>query len=137
MEERIDGIGKLVSQREPDLLLSWAVGGASRVIRKGCFTIPPSCKQALREWIFAADPILAWIEERVQVDTSADPQKAITTRAAYNEFRTWAAAEGFKALPDINGFVQRVLAADRRIEHRRSGKDGRRFMGMRILPGEI
>jgi putative DNA primase/helicase len=136
MEERIDGIGKLVSQREPDLLLSWAVGGASRVIRNGCFTIPRSCKQALREWIFAADPILAWIEERVQVDTSADPQTAITTRAAYNEFRAWAAAEGFKALPEINGFVQPVSAADRGIGYRRSGKDGRRFIGMRVSPTE-
>jgi P4 family phage/plasmid primase-like protien len=136
MEERIDGIGRLVSQREPDLLLSWAVEGASRVIRNGCFTVPSSCKQALREWIFAADVVLAWAEECVQIDTSADLKTAITTRAAYNEFRTWAAVEGFKALPDINGFVQRILAAVRGIEHRRSGKAGRQFIGMRIISAE-
>jgi P4 family phage/plasmid primase-like protien len=136
VEERIEGIGQLVAQREPDLLLGWAVQGASRVLRNGVFTIPSSCRQALREWIFAADPILAWVDECVQVDSGSAVQSAIKTRAAYNEFRTWAAAEGFKSLPDINGFVQRVMSAASGIEHRRSGTAGRRFIGMRILPAE-
>lgn len=136
LEERIEGIGRAVAQSEPDLLLSWAVHGASRVVRNGLFTIPPSCRQALREWIYAADPVLAWLEERVQIDNTGDVQRGIKTRAAYTEFRTWAAAEGFKTLPEINGFVQRVVAADRGIEHRRGGKAGRRFLGMRILPPE-
>jgi P4 family phage/plasmid primase-like protien len=136
IEERIEGIGKLVARREPDLLLGWAVQGASRALRQGIFTIPSSCRQALREWIFAADPVPAWLEERVQVDSGGHLQNSIKTRAAYNEFRTWAAAEGFRSLPDINGFVQRVMSTDPRIEHRRSGKAGRRFIGMRIRPAE-
>ena len=136
LEERIADIGRSVAQREPGLLLSWAVQGASRVLRDKVFTIPSSCRQALREWIFAADPVLAWLDERVEVDVVGDVQNGIKTSAAYNEFRVWAAAEGFKSLPEINGFVQRVMSADRRIEHRRSGKAGRRFIGMRILPAE-
>ena len=130
--ERIEGIGKLVGQREPDLLLAWAIDGAARALREGVFTIPSSCRQALREWIFAADPVAAWIEERVKVEADGDVRKGIKTRDAYTEFRSWAAAEGFKTLPEINGFVQRVLSAGRGIEHRRSGKEGRRFIGMRI-----
>ena len=130
--ERIEGIGRLIAKQEPDLLLAWAVEGASRAIRKGVFTIPSSCRQALREWIFAADPVAAWIEERVKVEAEGAVGPGIRTRDAYIEFRSWASAEGFKTLPEINGFVQRVLAAGHGIEHRRSGKLGRRFVGMHL-----
>ena len=68
----------------------------------------------------------------MKVEADGDVRKGIKTRDAYTEFRSWAAAEGFKTLPEINGFVQRVLSAGRGIEHRRSGKEGRRFIGMRI-----
>jgi P4 family phage/plasmid primase-like protien len=132
IEQRIEGIGKLVAQREPDLLLGWAVQGALRVLRNGVFTIPGSCRQALRDWIFASDPILSWLDECVKEAGCGE----IRTRAAYNEFRGWAAAEGFKSLPDINVFVSKVLSTTRGIEHRRSGKAGRRFIGMRILATE-
>jgi P4 family phage/plasmid primase-like protien len=131
IEERIEHIGQRVAEQEADLLLAWAVEGAARIIRNRTFTIPASCKQALMEWVFAADPVLIWLHECVQINPAIEARNAIATRTAYAEFRRWAAAEGFDKLPAINGFVQRVRAGAPGIEHRRTAK-GRQFLGMTI-----
>ena len=90
-----------------------------------------SCKQALIDWIFAADPVLAWLSECVEVRPVVDHQPSVATRTAYEHFHACAIAEGFKydKLPAINGFVQRVLANASGIEKRRTGH-GRQFEGL-------
>jgi P4 family phage/plasmid primase-like protien len=128
-DQRLEDIGQRIARDEADLLLAWAVDGASRLIRRHRFAVPASCRQALLDWIFSADAVLAWIQECVTVEDGCSP---VVTRAAYAEFRKWAAAEGFKQLPAINGFVQRVMAGARGVEHRRTGKAGRQFLNMRI-----
>ncbi len=132
LEERIENIGQRIAEEEPDLLLAWAVDGASRLIRERKFSLPSSCKLALVDWIFAADPVLAWLEECVEVQPVIDGHPRIATRTAYDMFRTWAFAEGFKNLPAINGFVQRVQANKRGIEYERT-KTGRLFFGLEIV----
>jgi P4 family phage/plasmid primase-like protien len=134
IEERVENIGKRITQEEADLLLAWAVEGASRLIRQRNFTIPASCKQALADWIFGADPVLAWLDECVEVKPIVNGYPNLATRGAYDEFRAWAVAEGFKhdKLPAINGFVQRVQANANGVEHRRN-KNGRQFLGLTIV----
>ncbi len=134
IEERVENIGRRIAEEEADLLLAWAVYGASRLVRQRNFSIPASCKQALADWIFGADPVLAWLDECVEIRPVIDGQPTIATRAAYEQFHDWAVAEGFKhdKLPAINGFVQRVQANARGIEHRRS-KTGRLFVGLAIV----
>ena len=61
LEERIEDIGKRIASEEADLLLAWAVEGASRLIRRRNFAIPESCREALIEWVLGEDPVLAWI----------------------------------------------------------------------------
>jgi len=133
LEERIEAIGRRIAEKEPDQLLAWAVDGASRLIRQRNFTIPPSSRVALTDWILGADPVLAWLDECVEIKPVFDGQPSISTREAYEKFREWAIAEGFKndKLPAINGFVQRVQANATGIEYKRT-KDGRMFIGMII-----
>jgi P4 family phage/plasmid primase-like protien len=129
VDQRIENIGRRIAEEEADLLLAFAVDGASRLIRQRNFTVPPSCKQALSDWLYGADPVLAWLDECVEVRD----QSEIPTREAYEEFRSWAVSEGFRTdkLPAINGFVQRVVANATGIEHRRTAKR-RLFVGLGI-----
>jgi hypothetical protein len=52
---------------------------------------------------------------------------------AYEQFRIWAIAEGFKSdkLPAINGFVQRIHANAVGIESKRTSS-GRVFLGISL-----
>ncbi len=128
--ERVEAIGRRIAAEESDHLLAWAVDGAARLIRQRNFTIPPSSKAALADWILGADPVLAWLDECVEMEIDNTP---IPTREAYERFSTWATAEGFHRdkLPAINGFVQRVLANATGAESKRTNK-GRVFLGISI-----
>jgi P4 family phage/plasmid primase-like protien len=132
IEERIENLGLRIADEEPDLLLAWAVEGAARLIRQRNFIIPDSCKRALSDWIFGADPVLGWLNECVEV-AATDTVPPIATRAAYQEFYTWAIAEGYRkdTLPAINGFVQRVNGNKAGIVYHRTGT-GRFFQGLII-----
>lgn len=132
IEERVEAIGRRIATEEADHLLAWAVQGASRLIRQRNFTIPSSSKMALTDWILGADPVLAWLDECVEVRLAVGGSP-ITTRAAYEQFSAWAVAEGFNRdkLPAINGFVQRVLANALGIESKRTNT-GRVFIGLSL-----
>jgi P4 family phage/plasmid primase-like protien len=132
-EERIEGIGRRIGEEEADLLLAWAVAGASRLVRQRGFTIPPSSKIAMNEWLFGADPVLAWLSEQIDIQPVLDTNARIRTSHAYEMFRNWATAEGFsdRTLPSINAFVQRLQANAKGIEYRRT-REGRFFYGMTI-----
>lgn len=132
--ERITMIGKRIAADEPDLLLTWAVDGASRLVRQGNFTIPASCREALADWILAADPVLAWLNECTEVEAIVHDHPSIATRTAHDQFRAWAIAEGFRAnkLPAINGFVQRVQANAAGVQYKRN-KAGRFLLGLVVM----
>jgi P4 family phage/plasmid primase-like protien len=135
-EERLENIGLRITKEEAGFLLSWAVAGASRLIRQRRFTLPPSSKIALRDWLLSADPVLAWIKACVEeIDpksTNAETAK-IKSADAHAAFMSWAKCEGFRenTLPASNGFVQRLRAnlPSIVIKHER---DGNYLTGMRI-----
>lgn len=133
VEERIERIGQRIATEEPDSLLSFAVGGASRVVRQRKFTIPASCVEALIDWAHGADPVAAWLACCVESSGAGDRERKVRTRVAHQLFTNWAVCEGYKkdALPAINGFVQRVTAARPEFKRLRMA-DGSYFMGMRI-----
>lgn len=130
--ERIEHIGARIADEEADLLLAFAVEGASRLIVNRQFTEPESSKAALRDWIFGADPVLAWIDACATV---AIGEKLLPKQEAYEHFRSWARREGFNEprLPAINNFVIRVKAHDTRIGETRNKKDGRCFVNLQIV----
>jgi putative DNA primase/helicase len=130
-EERVEDIGKRIGEEEPDLLLAWAVSGVSRLISQRKFTIPPSSQEALLEWLYSADPVIAWLHERVTVSPIVNNTPALATNIAYARFKEWAIDQGFKSelLPAINGFTQRVKANAPGIQYRRLAT-GAVFLGM-------
>lgn len=135
-EERVEAIGQRIGLEEPDLLLSWAVEGASRLIRQKGFTVPDTSKTAMNDRLFGADPVLAWLAERVRSRQIVGQEPRIATRVAYDRFKEWALTEGFaeRTLPSINAFVQRITANATGIEYRRF-RDGRFFVGMLLTGG--
>lgn len=136
LEERIEDIGKRIAAEEPDLLLAWAVEGASRLIRQRNFAIPQGCHDALLEWVLSEDPIAALIDACVSVVPIVNGGPLLATRDAHLRFQNWALGEGYKPekLPAINGFVQRVQARVAGIQHKRT-KEGRFFMGLTVTQG--
>jgi P4 family phage/plasmid primase-like protien len=138
--ERVPNIGQRVVAEELDLVLAWAVEGAARLLGRGHFPELASSREALQEWAQGADPVLGWIEDRVStsglIAVGEDPPR-MTTRDAYDDFKIWAAQEGYApgGLPSVNTFSQRVRAAapGRGFAYRRSG-GFRGFLGVRLKP---
>lgn len=127
--ERVARIGLRIAAEEPDLLLDWAVQGASRLIRLGRFTEPASSKIALDDWLLGADPIAAWFEAEVKIVAEHE----MPTKDAYSQFRNWAIDEGFKeaTLPAVNTFVQRLTALDKNVQRYRTSST-RMLRGLRV-----
>lgn len=122
-EDRIEHIGNRITTEEADLLLSWAVEGASRLIKQGHFTEPDTSRDALRDWLLGADPVQAWLDEAVTVVLGQEAPK-VKTGDAYKAFRDWAIEAGFdeNRLPRVTNFTQRLLAAGKGITKSRDGK---------------
>jgi putative DNA primase/helicase len=139
-KERIPNIGQRVVAEELDLVLAWAVQGAARLLERGHFPDLASSREALQEWAQGADPVLGWLEDRVIATALAavgEGPPRVRSRGAYDDFRCWAAGEGYSpnSLPNINNFVQRVRAAgaSKGITYKHSG-GFRGFEGMRLRP---
>jgi phage/plasmid-associated DNA primase len=139
-EDRIPHIGQRIVEQELDLVLAFAVDGATRLLQRGWFPELTSSREALHEWAQGADPVLGWIEDRVNATTltvvGEEPAR-LTSREAFDDFKAWAASEGYapNGLPSVNNFVQRVRAVGpgKRITYKKSG-GFRGFVGMRLRP---
>ena len=134
--ERTEHIGTLIVEREADLLLDFAVEGACRVVRQRYFSEPPSSKDALCDWIFNADSVLAWLNsDAIEIDEKPECYVSYETRTkdAYTNFKTWATDEGFgeSKLPQINNFSQRVFGSGKGIKKRRDSK-GTILIGLKV-----
>jgi P4 family phage/plasmid primase-like protien len=133
-EKCIEKIGLRIGQEEADLLRAWVVDGARRNMHNRRFSIPKSSKEALREWLYGSDPVLAWAAERVRVKPITECPIRMLTRDAYSMFRAWAIEEGFgdRSLPSISSFTQRIKANVKGVEFRRLAH-GRYFYGMEVV----
>jgi putative DNA primase/helicase len=129
-QEQVANIGQRIAIEEADALLTFAVEGAARVIKSRRFTEPESSRATLNEWIFGADPVLAWMANRVEY--VADER--VLTKQAYADFEDWARTEGFRPdrLPSVANFVARLCAQDGRITTVRN-ITGRFIVGVRFM----
>lgn len=77
-------------------------------IRDVGLRLPHGKLAALDDWIFSADPVLAWLHDRVEWDAGAK----LPLHAAHQDFRSWARLESFREqrLSTTNPFVQRLQA---------------------------
>jgi putative DNA primase/helicase len=115
--ERVDRLADRILAEELDLVLSWVVDGAGRLLRRREFSTVPSSKSALQEWAQGADVVQGWLAERVWYGSGL----TMTTRKAYEEFKIWALGEGYSpySLPAVNTFSQRLKGAG--LEYKHSG----------------
>lgn len=135
--EMVERIGERVAAEEADALLAFAVTGAARLLKQGQYTEPPSCAAALREWLLASDPVIAWMECRTEFAAG----HVTFQHDLYSDFDCWARREGFGAghLPKINNFIQRITQHDHRLSTHRAGKggkDGYTLHGLKLLPSD-
>jgi P4 family phage/plasmid primase-like protien len=133
LNEQIEGLGERIAAEEPDLLLAFAVSGARRLLASGGFTVPPSSRARLRQWLHDPDLVRAWVQDEVEVCLEEPERHSVTTKQAYNVFAAWAKDEGFapNQLPVKSTFTQQIPDYAPGIRAvRRSG--GSRFLGIRI-----
>ena len=139
-EERVENIGLRIADEDADVLLRWAVAGASALIRQRGFTEPPSSKTALREWFLTADPVLAWSRSCIEVvDEKSPAWETATIRSAhaYSKFKSWALGEGYRenTLPASSSFTRRLCANHNSIVAKHKS-DGNVLIGIRITSTE-
>jgi P4 family phage/plasmid primase-like protien len=131
--ERIARIGSRIATEEADALLSFAVEGASRALANGCYTEPRACREALRDWVYNSDAVLAWMESCTEFSITAKT----SCKAAHEDFKAWAQDEGIeqRQIPLVNNFTQRLLMLDSRLSKSRTSTQ--RFIDNLQLRGAL
>lgn len=116
-EDQIEHLGQRIASEEGDLALAFAVAGASRLIRNGRFTEPPSSRRALTLWLYGSEPVVAWMRARLRPWEPSEhlpghKDRGIKSAEVFADFRSWAKDAGFResTLPALTGFVQRLTA---------------------------
>jgi phage/plasmid-associated DNA primase len=110
--EQIVGLGRRVAEEETDLLLAFAVDGASRLLRQQGFTEPSSSQAELHDWFTSGDPVAAFVQAQVRPRNPADylagtKDRGMQSAEVFAEFERWAKAAGYKTNMQITGFVPR------------------------------
>jgi phage/plasmid-associated DNA primase len=130
-EEQVVDIGLRVLREELPLVLSWVVASATRLVRQGRFTVPPSSEEALMEWTQGADPVQGWIAER----TKRGQNLQMLTKSAYADFQAYATVVGAQSIA-MNTFSQRLKAAGFQWKHS-GGFNGFVGVGLRGKVGDV
>ena len=99
-------VERLTRQGELQGLLRASVGALQNVMRRGSFTIPPSVKKATEQFRIEADPMRAFINERVKEDKYAfTPRNDI-----YADYAAWSISNGYHQM-GASVFYERLLSA--------------------------
>ena len=112
-DERIADIGQRIAREEPDLLLAWAVEGATRLLETGRFEEPASSREALSEWAYGSDPVQAFMADCVRPAFTVVGEKPhrVSSKQLFDAFESWLERErrdtGRFSI-GINSLVQRV-----------------------------
>jgi len=133
--ERISHIAQRIANEETDLLLSWAIGGAMRLLRQGHFTDTLSGRSALANWIILSDPVAAFLEDEDVVRMTGEYSHVTTTKQAYRTFSDWARREGLAPahIPPHGQFTARIKALPHdKITVKRRGKSGNQIHGIQL-----
>lgn len=104
------------ADKDPDLakklkhelpgIATWAIEGAIRVLQRGCYTEPPSSREAIELWRQGADQVAQWKNER----TIPSSEQRVRSSIAYADFRLWSDSTGHRNLPNINTWATRLIS---------------------------
>jgi putative DNA primase/helicase len=127
--ERIANLGLRIAAEEKDALVYYAIRGASRLLRRGDYSIPSSSRNTLLDWAREADPVLGFLDDDRAV--ILDPAARAASGVIYARFALWCAEHGIRREASLKAFVQRAIAAGRGIGRERSSQQ--RFLtGVRL-----
>lgn len=114
--ERCDrGLASRIIKSELEGVFAWAVEGASRLERRGRFTLPSSSGNALDEWRRESNPVELWLDERCERSGWTD------ATALFDDFARWTHANGFKLLSSRE-FGKRMIHTLGRDSKRKSSR---------------
>ena len=129
-QEQIVDLGRRVAAEETDLLLAFAVSGASRLLRQKAFTEPASSQKELHEWFTSGDPVAAFVQAQVRPRNPADylpgtKDRGMPSADIFAAFERWAKAAGYRTNLQITGFVPRFRALATYVQKGRSSTANR------------
>ena len=129
-EEKIENIGRCISEEEMDLLLAWAVEGALDLMNNRGFTITDAFAKNLQDWLEESDSVQGWVAECIEILN--DEQACLKTSYAYQCYQAWAKQEGIKIeqIVGLKNFVRRMVSING-IHHKRT-KSSRTFVGINL-----
>ncbi len=121
LSEVIVDIADRICRDELDLLLSFAIAGAIRLMRRQSYTIPSSSEVSLRSWLIL-DPVHEWFEARTWPCDEEPDTGWPAIRELYRDFKAWAVDQGHaeRNLPLVNNFSQRLKSMPGVVMFRRS-----------------
>ena len=116
LEEQIVDIGRRIAAEETDLLLAFAVAGASRLLRQKDLPSRRRRRPLCDEWFTSGDPVAAFVQAKVRPRNPRDflpgtKDRGIPSAVVFAEFERWAKAAGYKTTLQITGFIPRLRAS--------------------------
>lgn len=92
----IPELGKRVAVEEGAYVASRALLGAVKLLKEGFYTLPPSVKDASRDWLEESDWTRRWKADRcIEV-----PEPETSARALYLDASDWASSRGHKVMSE-------------------------------------
>ncbi|MBN9457381.1 MAG: toprim domain-containing protein [Bosea sp.] len=130
--EIVPNIAERIAREELEALLGFAVTGASRLVKRGGFSVPASSKAALDTWL-RSDPLQQWSEFHLQSTSEPPPGGWPKTRELFESCRRWMLNEGYResSVPAPNVFTQR-LRSMKLIRDTVRRSDGARAIGVTL-----
>ncbi len=127
----VEHIGTRIATEEADLLLSWAIEGACRIIRQGAYTSPKSGREIVEGWVLDSDPVAEWFYERCEVREGC----RYKVQDVYQNFLDWCddrkSVLRDTKLPRPKGFGDRIMGLNGAISHGRCAT-ARLYVGLVI-----
>jgi hypothetical protein len=101
-------VAEQIASQEPDLLLAWALDGASRLVARGDYAISTDGEADLNDWANEADIARAWFAECCSTNR-VHPDHWVSCADAYEHFVMWAEARKHRhAMLSKRGFIARI-----------------------------
>lgn len=113
-------------RREAPGIMAWALAGASRLIRRGGYTLPKSHGAALREWRLDEDSVAAFADDCCR-DT--EQRYGATLGDLHAAFKRWCKGRGRKPVTD-----RKLAKRLRQLGKKQDRTEGGARFGMLILP---
>ena len=103
-------IERLTTLSELRGLLRVSIGGLQQVMRRGAFTLPKAVQEATARFKNEADPVRAFVEERVMVADARKENAWIARAELYGAYVSWSMVNGFHQMSAMKFYEALAVA---------------------------